>query len=68
MQPSPRPCQRLFAGFALAIPALARFGLVARPARATPAEHESPRPYCARIGNDDTLRSPPRLPLRSAAC
>jgi hypothetical protein len=59
MEPSPRPCRGLLAGFALAIPALASFGLAARPAAAAPAEHESPRAYCARIGYDDTLRSPP---------
>lgn len=27
---------------------------------AAPAWHEAPRHYCARVGNDDTLRKPPR--------
>jgi hypothetical protein len=58
MQPSPR--RRLFAGFALTLLVLASFRLTARPAAAAPAVYESPRAYCARIGNDDTLRSPPR--------
>jgi hypothetical protein len=59
MQPSPRPCRRLFAFLALAILALASVGPAAHPAAAAPAERESPRAHCARIGNDDTLRSPP---------
>lgn len=37
----------------LGIMAASRVGVAA------PARHESPRAYCARVGNDDALRSPP---------
>ncbi len=47
-----------FACLALAILAFGNFALAARPAAAAPAEHESPRAYCSRIGTDDTLRLP----------
>jgi len=40
---------------------LALFGaiLLARAGIAAPAAHDSPRAYCAHIGTDDTLRTPP---------
>lgn len=46
------------AAFALAILALAGFG-VASSAASPPAEQENPRVYCAHMSNDDTLRLPP---------
>jgi len=42
-----------------AIVALSGAGLPSRAALATPAAHESPRAYCARVSTDDTLREPP---------
>jgi len=52
----PRPIHRLALCATLAL-----FGAVVlpRPGIAAPAAHESPRAYCARIGTDDTLRTPP---------
>jgi hypothetical protein len=49
-------------GRLVAIAVLALFGIVfaADTGNATPARHETPRHYCARVGTDDTLRKPPR--------
>lgn len=57
MQSPTHRCRSFFAGLTLAILAFASLALAARPAAAGPAE--SPRAYCSRIGNDDTLRLPP---------
>jgi hypothetical protein len=46
--------------FPAAILALLCVMLAARVGVAAPAQHESPSAYCARVGDDDTLRAPPR--------
>lgn len=59
-------CRRLADLFGLAA-VLALLGLicVSRASVAAPAQHETPRQYCARVGNDDEQRSPPRSLARA---